>query len=174
MTHAEPRHHQGKDLRRSYEHLGRIKILERALQPANSRDIHSLVSLAEQELATGHRKEAADLLRAAEHFTFAALADTESKSSSMSPELIDIVTEEVAHLSRKASTHWDEYEKAERHSFTSALFRRSLESAASAFKAGLYRQALELARGAEALAHVKKHDPDEPGGDKPRLKLPRP
>ena len=172
--HAEPKHHEGKDLRRAYEHLGRVEILQRALQPANSKDIHALVRLAEQELAEGHRKEAADLLRAAEHFTFAVLADTESKSNGISPELVDIVTDEVQHLTRRASEHWDEYEEAERHSSISPLFHRSLKTAASALDAGLYRKALEFARGTEALAHVKKAGPDEPARDKPRLKLPRP
>ena len=172
--HADPKHHEAKDLRRAYEHLGRVEILQRALEPKNTKDIHSLVGLAEHELGKGHRKDAADLLRAAEHFSFAALANTKSKSSGVSQEIIDIATEEVGHLTRKANEHWDEHDEGEHRPSVTALFYSSLESAATALNSGMYRQALELARGAEALAHVRKHGPDELVGEKTRPKLPKP
>ena len=76
--HHDPKHDSAKDLRRAYEHLGRVDILQRVLQPKHAHDVKSLVTLAERELENGHRKDGANLLRAAEHFSFAALAhDTE-------------------------------------------------------------------------------------------------
>ena len=172
-THADSKHHEGKDLRRSYEHLGRVEALQ-ALQPANSKDIHLLVSFAENEMSKGQRKDAAELLRAAEHFSFAVLVDKDPKRNGASPELVDIVTAEVEHLTRKANQHWDEHEEGEHHSALAALFCSSLETAAAALEAGLYRQALEFARAAEALAHVTKHGPIELGRQKPVPKLPKP
>lgn len=169
--HADPKHHEGKDLRRAYEHLGRVEMLQRNLNAASSKDIHTLVTLAERELGKGHRKDAADLLRAAEHFSFAASANANSKPSKVSEELEGIVAEEVEHLTEKANEHWDESEESEHHASVATLFQTSLKAAASALKAGQYRQALELARGSEALAHVKKHGAEElgPGTSHPKL-----
>ena len=113
-----------------------------------------MVALAEAELGMGHRKDAADLLRAAEPLSFAALASTEKKSTKVSPELEEIVTEEVEHLTRKAKEHWEESEKSEHHEGVTAIFESALDTSEKALDAGLYRQALELSRGAETLAHV--------------------
>ena len=171
---ADPKHHEAKDLRRSYEHLGRVEVLQRALQPATSKDIHSLVGLAQQQLGKGHRKHAADLLRAAEHFSFAALVSAELKPNGASPELLESVKEEVNHLTRKANEHWDEHGVDKHHAWLTALFHSSIETAMTALDSGSYRQALELARGAEALAHGSKHGPEELGSGKPKPKLPKP
>ena len=170
--HADSKHHEAKDLRRAYEHLGHVEILQGNLSAASSKDIHTLVTLAEKELGKGHRKDAADLLRAAEHFSFAALTDANAKPGKISEELEGIVAEEVEHLTERANEHWDEREESEHHASVTTLFRTSLETAASALKAGRYRQALELARGSEALAHVKKHGAEELGAGTSRLKLP--
>ena len=169
--HASPKHHDAKDLRRAYEHLGRVEILQGTLSAAFSKDIHPLVTLAETELGKGHRKDAADLLRAAEHFSFAALANANSKPGKVSEELEDIVAEEVEHLTHKANEHWDESDDSEHHASVAALFQISLKAASNALKAGRYRQALELARGLEALSHVKKHGPEELGAGTSHPKL---
>ena len=172
--HDGPKHHEQKDLRRAYEHLGRVEILERSISTALSQDIRTLVALAESELGIGHRKDAADLLRAAEHFSFAALASPDGKSGKVSPELTDVVMGEVEHLTRKANEHWEDGDGSEHHAPVSILFQSSLEAAQKALHAGAYRRALELSRGAEALAHVRKHGPEELEDGTPRPKLPKP
>lgn len=169
--HADPKHHEAKDLRRAYEHLGRVEILQRALQPASGGDVVPLVALAEQELGKGHRKDAADLLRAAEHFSFAALAPAEQQLNGISEELVKIVIDEVEHLTRRAIEHWDERGEDEPHASLEIHFRRSLQTAKAAIAARKYRQALELARGAEALAHMRKHGSDELEDGRARTKL---
>ena len=168
--HADPKHHEAKDLRRAYEHLGRVQILQHSLGAAPAEDIHSLVALAEKELGQGHRKDAADLLRAAEHFSFAALA-ADATPGKISDELKDIVAEEVDHLTQRANEHWEERDEEEHHASIAPLFRSSLEATVKALEAGSHRQALELARGSEALAHVKKHGPEEleAGASHPKL-----
>ncbi len=101
--HADPKHHEAKDLRRAYEHLGRVEILQHSLGATSAKEIHTLVTLAEKELGKGHRKDAADLLRAAEHFSFAALA-AEATSGNVSDELKGIVAEEVDHLTEERTS----------------------------------------------------------------------
>lgn len=172
--HADPKHHERKDLRRAYEHLGRVEILERSANAKLSKDVHALVALAEKELGRGYRKDAADLLRAAEHFSFAALAFTDAKSGKVSPELKDVVIEEVEHVTRKANEHWDDSDESEHHAAVTAIFHASLEAAEKALDAGEYRRALELSRGAEALAHVEKRGPKRLGAGAEHLKLPKP
>ena len=172
--HHEAKDHKAKDLRRAYEHLGRVEILQRMQHTTSAKSIPSLVTLAERELGMGHRKDAADLLRAAEHFSFAALASVEAKSGKVSEELEQTVAQEVEHLTRKANEHWDKSGDAEHHASVKELFRSSLEAAATALDARRYRQALELARGAEALAHVKKRGHERMESGTPQLKLPRP
>lgn len=168
--HADPKHHEAKDLRRAYEHLGRVEILQHSLGATSAKEIHTLVTLAEKELGKGHRKDAADLLRAAEHFSFAALA-AEATSGNVSDELKGIVAEEVDHLTERANEHWGESDREEHHASIAPLFHTSLEAAEKALEVGSYRQALELARGSEALAHVKKHGPEQLGAatSDPRL-----
>jgi hypothetical protein len=93
--HADPQHHERRDLRRAYEHLGRVEILKQNGQ-AELNDVVSLVALAEKELVQGHRKDAADLLRAAEHFSFAAIVPSATKPGKVSPELKDVVLENTS------------------------------------------------------------------------------
>jgi hypothetical protein len=172
--HAGPKHHQAKDLRRAYEHLGRVEAIQQTLPPSSQNDIHTLVTLAEKELNGAHNKDAADLLRAAEHLSFAALAETDTKKPKLSEQLETAITEELEHLTRKASEHWDNEEESERHLTVTALFHRSLETSAKALSHRAYWQALELARAAEALAHVKKHGPDQLESGTNHPKLPKP
>ena len=172
--HADQKHHERKDLRRAYEHLGRIEALQPSVKGEFSKDVDTLVALAEKELGKGHRKDTADLLRAAEHFSFAALGSAEGTSSNISPELKDVVTEEVEHLTHKATEHWNESDKSEHHEEVTAIFQRALETAEKALDTGSYRQALEVSRGAEALAHVKKHGRERLRGGAEHPKLPKP
>ena len=168
--HADPKHHETKDLRRAYEHLGRVEILQRA-SGQNDKDVTTLAALAQKELKAGHAKDAADLLRAAEHLSFAALGATASKATGLSPKLEEGIKNEFEHLCDKAEEHWEHEDEADRHREVVSLYRSSLDAAKKAHQHGSYRQALELARGAEALAHVKKHVPDELPSGKDHLKL---
>ena len=148
-------HHTGHDLRRAYEHLGRIEVLDRALDLGPSRDIKSLAELAQQELAAGNGKSAADLLRAAEHLSFAGLAGKDS--ARISPDLKAAIAAEFSHLNDRAARHWSE--STSRHAPVSALYPSLLKQAQAAFAAEQYRPALELARAAEALAHITRLGP---------------
>jgi hypothetical protein len=144
-------HHPSHDLRRAYEHLGRIETLESA---PNS--VSTLAALAQQELASGHGKSSADLLRAAEHLSFAALAP-EGADTRVSPDLKAAIAAEYDHLLRRAADHWSE--PAPRHPAVASLYPATLKQAQTAFKSAAYRQALELARAAEALAHITRQGP---------------
>jgi hypothetical protein len=160
-------HHPSHDLRRAYEHLGRVDILEGALAGSSYLDVNALANLAQQQLASGHAKNAADLLRAAEHISFAALAPTESAqpSSRVSPELKDAISAELDRLTRRAEDRWSEYPEATRKVIAD-LYSRTLEHARQAFSQGSYRPALELARAAEALTHVNHGLPATLPGDR--------
>ena len=157
--HHDHKHDSAKDLRRAYEHLGRLEILQRTPQAIQAGDVKSLITLAKQELENGHRKDAADLLRAAEHFSFAARAHDTAESEEISEDLANVLSEEFAHLTMKAEEHWEHED--ERHEPVIALYESALKHSQKAFQRQSYRQAMELVRGAEALAHVKKHRPKE-------------
>jgi hypothetical protein len=159
-AHHRPLH----DLRRAYEHLGRIEILEGALVGPEYVDVAALANLAEQQLASGFAKNAADLLRAAEHISFAALAPRETISLRVSGDLKRAIEEELGHLKRKAEDHWSESDEVRR--VIVDIYTRTLEQARLAFMRGGYRPALELARAAEALAHITTGLPMALPGDR--------
>lgn len=168
--HADPKHHEMKDLRRAYEHLGRVELIQK-VSGHTEKDVSTLAALAQKELQAGRANNAADLLRAAEHFSFAALGASAAKASVLSEELKEAVQDEFDHLTEKAQNHWEHEEEKYRHGEVITLHSKALEEAKHAFKQGAYRQALELARGAEALAHVQKHGPDELESANNHLKL---
>lgn len=169
VKHHDPKRHEAKDLRRAYEHLGRVEILQLALRQTHVKHVTTLAALAEQELQSGHIKDAADLLRAAEHLSFAALAGDNAKVAEVSKDLENAIAEEFEHLTLKAEEHWEHDE--ERHGVVAALYESSLKSSKKALQQGTYRQALELMRAAEALAHVKKHGPNEVQDVREKLEL---
>ena len=143
------------ELRRVYEHLGRIEILEGALAGSPFVDVASLANLAQQQLASDHPRNAADLLRAAEHLCFAALAPAHVTDSLMNPELKQAVTLEFENLMKEAEVQWQGEEPSARRVIED-LFIRALDQARRAFTRGAFRPALELARAAEALSHVRE------------------
>ncbi len=161
-----PHHHPSRDLRRAYEHLGRIEILEGALVGSAYVEVSSLANLAEQQLVSGHAKNAADLLRAAEHISFAALAPHESSTGTprVSAELKAAIAGEIDHLRQRAEDHWAEGDDDRR--VLEGLYSRTLKQARMAYARGMYRPALELARAAEALAHVTDGLPATMPGDR--------
>jgi len=93
VKHHDLKHQEAKDLRRAYEHLGRVEILQRALQQTHVEHVSTLAALAEQELQSGHIKDAADLLRAAEHLSFAALAGDSAKVADVSKDLENAIAD---------------------------------------------------------------------------------
>ncbi len=143
----------GKHLRRAFEHLGRVEALQTLTQ---SDSITTLVRLAQASIDHDVARPAADLLRAAEHLSFAAVVAQSRSSSSLSADLEEAVRREF----RKLLEHAEEHELA-LGTTLDRLLRQSVEDARKAFEDGSFRQALELARAAEALASIHEHDAEE-------------
>jgi len=144
------KHDEGKDLRRAHEHRGRIEALRPSLGK-NAGDVDTLIELAEQVLAGSHFKDAADLLRAAEHLSFGYLASSKPDKT-LHGALLESVEEEFEHKLEKAEEHWEESDAL------SSIYQKTLDGAHLALKEGAHRKALELIRAAEAIAHVHHHD----------------
>lgn len=156
-SHHHDKHHRAKDLRRAYEHMGRVAVLGQNSKSSAKDVITELTALAQQAIKNGHSKDAADLLRAAEHLSFAVLIGEVSGVVHVSAELKESIMEQFDELARRADEHW---EKEEEHSsILTGIYQNFRNSAAKALKARTYHQALEFARAAEALAHVKQHGP---------------
>ncbi len=149
------KHHHAKDLRRAYEHMGRLAVLRQALKSSAANAVAELTTLAQQAIQGGHNKNAADLLRASEHLSFAILAGEVSSIARISADLKESITDQFDELARRADEHWEEEE--EQAGILTEIYESSRKSATKAFKARDYHQALEFARAAEALAHVKQH-----------------
>jgi len=147
-------HHPVNDLRRAYEHLGRIEILEGALAGSPFVDVAALTGLAQQQLEAGHSRNAASLLRAAEHVCFAALAPSHASTALVNTDLECAITMEFETLMRRAEEHWEEEDEPSERRVVKDLFTRALDQAHRAFDRGAFRPALEFARAAEALAHI--------------------
>ena len=158
--HHHDRHHQANDLRRAYEHMGRVAVLQQASKSLATDTVAELTTLAQQAIKDGHCKDGADLLRASEHFSFAVLAGEilgVAGGARVSVDLKESITEKFDELTRRADELWKEEEE---HSNTlTQIYESSRKSATKAFKAGVYHQAFEFARAAEALAHVRHHPP---------------
>lgn len=136
----------GKHLRRVYEHLGRVEALQSL---ANVEAVSSLVRMSQSGVDRDEARSAADLLRAAEHLSFAAAAARSGAGPALSPDLEKAVRREFRKL----------LEAAEDHDLTpdttlGELLRQTVTDARSSFDTGNFRQALELARAAEALAEI--------------------
>lgn len=165
----DEKHHEAKDLRRAYEHMGRVEILQRVLQPTPAEEVSILAALAQQELQNGHKKDAADLLRVAEHLSFAALAGESVKLSQVSKDLEQAITAEFEHLTNKAEEHWEHESECDKT--VTAIYKNARKNARQAIEKRAYHQALEFARAAEALTHAKQHGSQSLESAKDRLKL---
>jgi len=167
--HHHEKHHQTKDLRRAYEHMGRLEVLGKSLKPSAGDTVAALTKLAQKEILEGNSKDAADLLRASEHLSFAILSGDSAGSGRVSAELEESIKEQFDELLRRANEHWEDKEL---HSnVLSGIYQSSRKRAAKAFKDAAYHQALEFARAAEALAHVKEDGPHKLGGGAKNLQL---
>ena len=151
--HHEMDRHEGKDLRRAYEHLGRLSALEKHLAAGVVTQIRVLTDLAQASLLSGEKKTAAELLRAGEHLAFASIASP-AKATRLSEELEAVVRAEYEHLVEKAGDRWEKHED-ERPAAVEGVYESMISAADGAFAKGAYRKALEFARGAEALSHVR-------------------
>ena len=150
-----PMHDAAKDLRRAYEHLGRLEAIAQQVHGSSSERIMCLVDLAKTYLTADMPKHAADLLRAAEHLSFSALPSFMEPETTIAPELANTLTEEFEKLVLRASDHLADHD-GEHSAFIVTTFKAASNEAASAFATRRFRQALELSRAAEALAHVHK------------------
>jgi hypothetical protein len=154
--HHDKKHHEGKDLRKAYEHLGRLGALKDVLPTTVVARLSVLTTLAEAQLRAGEDKSAADLLRAGEHLAFATLA-SKAKEQRLSDALLDAIRAEFEHLSDKAEEHRSKHGEAMPAEIVE-LYDTMLDAASESFHKEAYRRALEFARGAEALAHVRSDE----------------
>jgi hypothetical protein len=155
--HHHDKHHQANDLRRAYEHMGRVAVLRQISRTSSTDAVAELTTLAQRAIKDGHTKDAADLLRASEHLSFAVLAGEVSGIVRISAELKESITEQFDELTRRADEHWQEEE--DHSNALTEIYESSRKSASKAFTNRAYHQALEFARAAEALAHVTQHGP---------------
>jgi hypothetical protein len=168
--HHEKDRHAGKDLRRAYEHLGRLSAMEKHLAAGVVVQMKVLTDLAQASLLAGEKKIAAELLRAGEHLGFGTMASS-AKAARLGEELEAAVRAEYEHLVEKAGDRWDKHE-GERPGAIEDVYESMMEGAGGAFAKKAYRRALEFARGAEALSHVRgeKDARLQDGGAVKRLK----
>jgi len=164
-----PGHRQMNDLRRAYEHMSRVEILQRSLKPSDAKVITTLATLAREQLEAGNNQQAADLLRGAEHLSIAALTDQVSKKVQLSGELVQSITEQFNELTGSAEERWLRHE--EQSGVFTAIYKSTCKNATAAFKHRAYYQALELARATEALAHVSPHGAHKLKRDEKVLRL---
>jgi hypothetical protein len=150
--HGPHEDNSGKDMRRAYEHLGRVEGLGALAAEKLPPSVPVLMQLAHKNLTLGHARQAADALRAAEHLSFAKLASNAKAETKVDKTLMSAVQKEFDKLTERASDHWEEEE--EREPSVTELYLQSRHAAQTAFSKRRYRQALELARAAEALSHL--------------------
>jgi hypothetical protein len=157
--HPHDKHHQADDLRRAYEHMGRLEALRGSLGSSTVESIAALTRLAQRAIDAEQNRDAAELLRASEHLSFAALASGpgSGRGGRISTELQQSIAEQFEDLTRRADQHWSGGGKSA--SILVQLYKSARENASQAFDTGAYHQALEFARAAAALAHVS---PDAP------------
>jgi hypothetical protein len=149
-----PAQRRADEARRAYEYLGRVEIIEGALVGSPFVAVTALENLAQQQLSCGNARNAANLLEAAEHLCFAALAPNSVDDALISRDLKQSIATEFNALIRSAEERWrDRDELANRDAIT-RLYSETVAEAQRAFSRGGFRPALELARGADALSQV--------------------
>ena len=140
------------DTRRAYEHLGRVLVLAHQLPETEREALQTLAHTAELAMRDeGSASDAADLLRAAEHFGFGTLSMRAEPDQSLANELLDALREEFDHLRRRAVEHG---EAANAPKAILSIYKQMSKSAQTSMEERRFRAALEFARGAEALTHV--------------------
>ncbi len=143
----------GQEVRRAYEHLHRLHILQGQLSAESLDGVETLSRFAQNALGTNDAKSAANLLRAAEHLAFGSLA-SEDAEEGVSEELTQAAREEYDHLIERGDTRWAEHDPKPARELT-GIYKMMRGAAKTAAKAKALHRSLEFARGAEALAHTK-------------------
>jgi hypothetical protein len=138
---------------RAYEHLGRVRALVSFLAPDAAETVSVLGDMSQASLRLDAAGDAADLLRAAEHYCFATLAIKDPTGSAVSTDLRRSIEMECDHLRERSDTRASVLAPT-----IHVIYREMCDLAARALSAGSYRAALEMARGAEALSHVESHN----------------
>ena len=139
-----------RDTLRAYEQLGRVRVLVPLLAPDAAETVTVLGDMSHASLRMDAARDAADLLRAAEHYCFATLAIGDSSNSTISTALKQSIEMEYRHLRERADTHATQMAPT-----MHLIYKEMCDLASRALRAGSYRAALEMVRGAEALAHVE-------------------
>lgn len=143
-----------KDARRTFEHLGRVQAIS-GLTSSEDESLNLLTKTADIAYKAQQYKESADLLRAAEHLSFAALHVEATET--VAAALKVVIKEEFEHLIERSVEHSSHHEIPK---VLQVLLTRMSKDAKAAMRRGSYRSALEFARGAEALSHVHHLDLD--------------
>ena len=154
--HAGPKHGREEDLRRAYEHLGRLEALQGGLSGAVVTRVNDLTELARITLLGGDTKSAAELLRACEHLAFGSLASG-TKEARIGDALQDAIDHKYERTIEHAAERWDEQE-SEPTALMARAYEGAFEAAEQAYAKGAFRRALEFARAADALSHVRVAD----------------
>ncbi|WP_446742418.1 hypothetical protein [Silvibacterium acidisoli] len=162
--HHDP-HKAAKDARRTFEHLGRVQAIAK-LTNSESETLAFLSQTADRAFRAGQYKDSADLLRAAEHLSFASLY--REATETVADNLKATIKDEFDHLLERAEDHANHHSAPKE---VHALMERMTKEAKAALKRGSYRAALEFARGAEALAHVDELKPAELSAGKEQKRL---
>lgn len=149
--------HDERDLRRAYEHMGRLEALRPLLGSSAAAEIEALLRFAQGSLTAGDAKSAAELLRAGEHLAFGSLA-SEERDAAGGDRVRKAAEAECARLLERAAEHW-EWHSGERAWPLEPIYLEALKRARDAGKKGALRRALEFARAGEALAHVEGTPP---------------
>jgi hypothetical protein len=149
-------HHVAEDLRRAYEHLGRIDVLQGGLPSPMAAQIGDLTELARTALHQGDAASGANLLRACEHLAFGSLASA-GKEGRIGDDLQLAIDSMYEHLIERAAERWDEQETEPTGTLMRA-YEAAFDGAEAAYGKGAFRRALELARAADALSHVRATD----------------
>ena len=157
--------HAERDLRRAYEHMGRLEALGPLLSKDAASEIAALLRFAEGSLTANDAKSAAELLLAGEHLAFGSVAAI-ARDEGADERVRTAARDECEHLLNRAAEHWDEQSDGQAWPLD-AIYQEARTRAEQALKSGALRRALEYARAAEALGHVEAAPVALPAGKKP-------
>ena len=157
---------RGKDLRRAYEHLARVRVLltqtsgDVKLRAAAAR--LAVLVAEDMQAKPAKSKLLAELTRAAEHMAFAGLVGLDAQALPWSAEIEQALKDEYGRLREEGELHG----AARRANGTRAQALRTLhelmtETAEGALGEENHPCAMECIRAAEALASALEQDEEE-------------
>lgn len=163
LAHEKLGKKDGKQLRRVYEHLARVRVLLRvqsgdAKLRAAAERLAALVTADLEAAQTGARM-AAELTRAAEHIAFAGLGAVEQANQPWSAALASTLETEYRKLREDGELRGAaRNSRGERASALRTLHELMAVTGEDALGRGNYACALESARAMEALCAALEHD----------------